>query len=317
MNLPIRIPLLLLTLIFLLMNSAGSLSTKSFDRQARRIAFQIATVEERAGERNVISYAVVEGPAGTDFDIDLNGEGFKLRAEFLTDLQRDNQLLLRARLQTRRLYGLSKNARPLYEEDLQNQTLRLGFDEDVILLPFGGDGGDEKLKIEITPVMSDEPAYDASGKLRALEINLPKVGPGGMINLQARKIPHRFEAEVALLEDGVEVARSEAQLLLREKQEVSLEPLSQNRATLNNPLVIRLSVEDFRQSGLNQNAHINFDILQLRTDGVREPIGSNWSGIGAIGNSLNYNLGEVYPQGSGKKYELRFHLKIAKGEIVE
>jgi hypothetical protein len=314
MKTPVRISLLLLTLIFLLMNSASSLSTKPLVSQARRIGFQIATIEEKGNQRNVISYALVEGPAGTDFDIDLNGERFKMRAEFLTDLQQDHSLLLRAKLQTRRLYGYSKHMLPLYEEDEQNQTLRLGFDEDVILLPFGGNGGDEKLKIEITPVMTDKPAYDDSGRLHALEIKIPKVSPGGLVSIQAHKIPHRFDADVVLLEDGIEVAHSQVNLLLREKQEVLLQPLSQNRAALNKPLAVYLSVEDFMQSGHNKNAVINFDIYQAET---REPIGRNWSGVARIANDLSYNLGESYLPASGKTYELRFNIRIAKGEIVE
>jgi hypothetical protein len=314
MKTPVRISLMLLTFILLLMNSASSLSTKSFDRQARRIRFQIATVEEKENQRNVISYALVEGPAGTDFDIDLNGERFKMRAEFLTDLQPDHKLRLRAKLQTRRLYGQSEHLLPLYEEDLQNHTLQLGFDEDVILLPFGGNGGDEKLKIEITPVMTDSPVYDASGKLRDLEINMPKVSPGGLVSIQAHKIPHRFDADVLLLENGVEIARSQANLLLREKQEVWLRPVSLNSA--GKPLVVQLSVEDLPQSGLNKNALINFDIDQLNGS-ARELIAQNWSGVAQIGKEVNYNLSEVYLPKSGKTYELRFQIRIAKGEIIE
>jgi hypothetical protein len=315
MKMPVRISLMPLIFIFLLMNSASSHSTKPLVSQAHRIRFEIATVEEKDNQRNVISYALVEGPAGTDFDIDLNGERFKMRAEFLTDLQQDHTLMLRAKLQTRRLYGYSKHMLPLYEEDEQNQTLQLGFDEDVILLPFGRNGGDEKLKIEITPVMTDEPAYDASGKLRALEIKMPKVSPGGVVSIQAHKIPHRFDANVVLLEDGIEIARSEANLLLREKQEVLLHPVSLNSA--GKPLLINLRVEDFLQSGFNKNAIINFDILQLRNGRDREIIGLNWSGVAQIGNDAVYNLSEFYLPGSGKKYELGFNIKIAKGEIVE
>jgi hypothetical protein len=317
MKTSVRISLMLLSFILLLMNSASSLSTKPLVSQARRIRFQIATIEEKDLQRNVISYAFVEGPAGTDFDIDLNGERFKMRAEFLTDLQQDQTLKLRAKLQTRRLYGYSEHLLPLYEEDKQSQTLQLGFDEDVILLPFGRNGGEEKLKIEITPVMTDEPAYDASGKLRALEIKMPKVSPGGLVSIQAHKIPHRFDADVVLLEDGLEVARANAELLLKEKQELLLQPLSQNRAAVSKPLTVSLSVEDYLQSGVNQSTLINFDIHQLESDGARQVLALNWSGVGQIGSDIVYNLSEFYQPQSGKKYELRFTIKIAKGEFVE
>src|ERR1044071_157529 len=108
----------------------------------KRMQFQIATIREHAGERTVISSSVIEGPPGTDFDIDLQGERFKMKAKFLTDFDASNALAIRARLQTRRLYGYSAQGLPLYEEDEQSQTLRLGLDEDIILLPFGRSGRD-------------------------------------------------------------------------------------------------------------------------------------------------------------------------------
>jgi hypothetical protein len=316
MKTSIRISLILLTLILLLMNSASSLSTKSPADQARRIRFQIATIEEKNNQRNVISYAFVEGPAGTDFDIDLNGERFKMKAEFLTDLQEDRTLKLRAKLQTRRLYGYSERNLPLYEEDEQNQTLQFGFDEDVILLPFGRNGGDEKLKIEITPVMTDEPVYDDSGKMRSLEITMPKVSPGGIVSIQAHKVPHNFDVTVVLLEDGKEIQQSAAKLLLQEKQELLLQPVSQG-SVAGKPLAVNFSVEDCLQSGTDKKVVINFDIHQLEEEGKRETIGLNWSGVIQIGNDVDYNLSEFYLPKSGKKYELRFNIKIAKGEITQ
>jgi hypothetical protein len=316
MKTSIRISLILLTLILLLMNSASSLSTKPFASQARRIRFQIATIEEKNNQRNVISYAFVEGPAGTDFDIDLNGERFKMSAKFLTDLQEDHTLKLRAKLQTRRLYGYSERNLPLYEEDKQNQTLQFGFDEDVILLPFGGNGGDEKLKIEITPVMTDEPVYDNTGKMRSLEIKMPKISPGGLFSIQAHKIPHHFNVEAVLMEDGKAIQQSAAKLLLQEKQELLLQPVSQGGAA-GKPLAVNFSVEDYQQFGFDKNAVINFDIHQLGDDGKRETIGLNWSGVLQIGNDVAYNVSAFYLPKSGKKYELRFNIKIAKGEITQ
>lgn len=311
-----RVSLIFLTLVSLLMNSASSLSPKASVNQSRRIRFQIATVEEKEAQRNVISYAFVEGPAGTDFDIDLNGERFKMSAKFLTDLQDDQSLMLRAKLQTRRLYGYSERNLPLYEEDEQDQTLQFGFDEDVILLPFGRNNSSEKLKIEITPVMTDELVYDDSGKLRPLEINMPKVSPGGIVRIQAYKRPHHFDVDAALLEDGKEIARSDAKLLLQEKQELLLKPVSQASAA-GKPLAVRFNVEDWQQFGFDKNATISFDIHQLENDGKRQAIGLNWSGVARIGQDVVYNLSEVYLPKSGKKYELRFNIKLAKDEISE
>src|ERR1044072_4486318 len=246
-----RISLIVLTLILLLMNVGTRRPAKSHPWPAalKRVRFQIVTVEEKLAQRNVISSALIEGPPGTDFDIELNGERFKMSAKFLTDIEADNRLKIRAQLQTRRLYGYSARHLPLYEEDQQSQTLHLGFDEDVILLPFGRSGGDDKLKIEITPVWTDEPVYLASGKLRPLEIKIPVVSPDGLINIQARKVPHQFDVDIALLEEGRVVAGSTAKLLLKEKKEVVLHPTEQAASdVITNPIAVNLSVDDLIQA---------------------------------------------------------------------
>jgi hypothetical protein len=308
-------PLIFLTLLLLMTNSGNSRVIKSNPPPSdlKRVRFQIVTIEEKQEQRQVISSALVEGPPGTDFDIDLNGERFKMKAGFVTDLDSDNRLKIRAQLQTRRFYGYSEQGLPLYEEDRQNQTLQLGFDEDVVLLPFGRSGGDNKLKMEITPIMTDEPVYLPSGKLKPLEIKMPVVTPGGLINIQARKVPHRFDVDLALLEDGREVARANAKLLLKEEQEVSLQPDEQVSSDITlHPITVNLSIDDLIQGRPVDNAVINFDIVT--TDKI---IGRNWAGVTGVGNDINYNLSEYYLPKAGKKYELRFNVKIAKGELLE
>ncbi len=322
MKIRIRISLIALTLILLMLNAGNRRPVKSnpLATELKRVRFQIVTTEENQGQRKVVSSASVEGPPGTDFDVDLNGERFKMRAEFLTDLEADNRLKIRARLHTRRLYGYSERRLPLYEEDEQRQTLQLGFDEDVILLPFGRSGGDDKLKIEITPMMTDETVYLASGKLRPLEIKMPVVSPGGLINIQARKIPHQFDVDIALVEDGRVVAESTAKLLLKEKQEVLLQPTEQAVSdTIVHPLAINLSVDDLIQARPVDDAVINFDLYRFDNPdrGRRDIIGLNWSGVLSVGADRRYNLSDYYLPGSGKKYELRFNIKIAKVELVE
>jgi hypothetical protein len=189
----------------------------------------------------------------------------------------------------------------------------------VILLPFGR-GGDDKLKIEITPIRTDEPVYLASGKLRPLEIKMPIVSPGGLINIQARKIPHHFDVDVSLIEDGRVVAESTAKLLLKEKQEVMLQPNERaGSEMIIQPIAVNLSVDDLIQARPVDDAVINFDIHRLDPNdaGKRAAIGLNWSGIARIESDISYSLSDYYLSGSGKRYELRFNVKIAKGEIVE
>src|SRR5262249_44444865 len=161
-----------------------------------------------------------EGPPGMDFKVALHGGQYNMEAHFLTDLDGQDALKVRAKLNTRRLYGYSERELPLYEEDAQGHSLQLNFDEGIVLLPFGRKVGDDKLKIEITPLKPDEPVYLPSGKRRPLEINIIKQSPGGIISIKAFKKPHHFIAEVALLENGREVAVGTAALLLQDEQDV-------------------------------------------------------------------------------------------------
>src|SRR5262245_66288050 len=124
--------LLILLIISQLIISKGKLYSEAPAQMelnnVKRIRFQIATIEEREGERNIFSTATVEGPPGTDFTVNLQEGRFKMNAKFLIDLIKENELRVRAKLNTRRLYGYSERSLPLYEEDAQNQAMKLGFD---------------------------------------------------------------------------------------------------------------------------------------------------------------------------------------------
>ena len=314
----IKVLLMLFVIGFSVITETNRYPAKSISLagEAKRIRFQINTIEERREHQKIISSALVEGAPGTDFDIDLNGERFKMSAKFLTDVDDQQGLKIRADLKTRRLYGMSERNLPLYEEDEQRQALQIGFDEQVILLPFGR-GGDERLRIEITPMMTDEPIYLANGKLRPLEIKMPVVSPGGIISIQARKIPHHFDVDILLLEDGQEIARAGGQFLLREKREVLLQPSGQTGAgTFTPPIAVNLSIEDCIQARPVDDAVINFDVHRLDDAGKRTTIGLNWSGVTQVGNGVSYQLPEGLSK-SGKPYELKLNVRIAQGAIVE
>jgi len=128
-----------------------------------RIRFRITAVEESAAGRKVVFDAAVEGPPGTDFNVNLQDGRFEMRARFLSDLADGGGLTLRARLDTRRLYGYSEAGLPLYEEDAQRHTLGLNFDEAVVLLPFGGGGDAGRLSVEIRPERLGRPGRVPSG----------------------------------------------------------------------------------------------------------------------------------------------------------
>lgn len=283
----------------------------------RRVRFQIVTIEEKGIERRTLSDAIVEGPAGTDFNVRLGDGRFSMAARFLTDLLGPEALRVRARLNTRRLYGLSARELPLYEEDTQNETLQLGFDEKIVLLPFGRGVGQDRILIEITPTLSDKPALLSSGKLRPLEIEIVQQSPGGAISIEASKTPHRFVAEATLLEDGREVARGSAPCLIEEARELILQPIEDASATVRqNPLAVNLTLSSYRTGRTADQISLEFDLYQMDTqhNGARALVAQKWAGIAKLGAELTYDLSRAYKNAQGKKYELRFKVKLAPGE---
>jgi hypothetical protein len=166
-----------------------------------RIRFLVTTIEESGTTRNTLSEASVDGPPGTDFTIRIESEPLRMVASFRTDLAGEG-LRVRARLETRRLYGRSERGLPLYEEDRQRHRLRLGFHEELVLLPFGGLDADERLVIRIVAEARDDP----SGADGPLEIDLLKPSVGGLVTIQAEKVPHRYEVVAEILGAGVDRA---------------------------------------------------------------------------------------------------------------
>jgi hypothetical protein len=286
-------------------------------RGAARVRFRVAMHEERAGrERKLISEAEVEGPSGTDFSVSLESERFRLNAEFVTDLIRGAEadaLKVTAKLDTRRLYGYSERDLPLYEEDRQRHSLRVGLDETIVLLPFGRDedGVGDNLRVEITPeVVVGPTTADASGA-DTPQIRILKAAPGG-INVRAFKVPHRYEVEATLFEDGQAVARATSECLLEEARQLRLVPSESAHADVaSNPLAINLTIEHFGREQAAGLLAVRFDILRAgdeRGEG-REVVASNWAGAGPPGSEMKYDLGDLYTPRPGHKYELRLSVR--------
>lgn len=322
-----RVKTILLTTAFalaaLLSSDGGGLTARTQPTAARtveRIKFHIVTVEEKGSERNIISESVVEGPPNSDFNISLEGERFRMRARFLTDLIRPDALRIRTKLDTRRFYGSSERGLPLYEEDEQSESLELRFDEAVVLLPFGRTGGDHRLKIEITPAISEQTPASPSGKVRPLEITILKPSPGGVVGFEAIKIPHNFAAQVALLQDGREIASGATPLLIEESQEITLQPDSVAGPEIAaNPLIVRFTIERYTMSRPADQVTFSFDIYRgnIAQGHLREALGQNWAGVASLDSNLTYDLSGRYLGASGKKYELRFKFKLAPGERAD
>lgn len=277
-----------------------------------RILFRVTAAEVGASGRRPLFDATVEGPEGTDFTVNMQDARFRMVAKFLTDAEPGGGgLRLRAKLDTRRLYGYSENSLPLYEEDSQSRALRVGFDESVVLLPFGG-GGDERLEIEISPERVARPWRLPSGEMSPPEIRVGRPSPGGVINVEATKIPHHFVADAALFEDGREVARGSARCLIEEPSEIALRPGSDAPAAL----ALALNVERFEPAQGKGRAALRFDLLRgaAGVDGRREVLARNWAGVTSLGSEVVYDLTDVYKGAPGKKYELRLRIDLARGE---
>ena len=286
----------------------------------QRLQFRVTTLEERDNARQVISEATIEGPPGTDFTIHLQGERFKMNARFLTDLISTEALKVRANLDTRRLYGYSERELPLYEEDRQSQAIELGFDEQIVLLPFGRKEAAEKIKIEITPTVSSQSAYLASGKRRPLEIDILKQSPNGEVSIQASRSPHNFVVEATLLENGVEVAGGVSDVLIEEGREIRLQPNHRaSREAANNPILVNLTIDEYTRSRPTDYVGIRFNLQRLAgADATRrEPLASRWAGVGTLGSEFTYDVSPYYLSDQGKKYELRFKIKLASNELAD
>jgi hypothetical protein len=82
---------------------------------------------------------------------------------------------------------------------------------------------------------------------------------------------------------------------------------------VNNPLAVNLTITGYERNPPLDQVAINFDLHRInkQENDVREPVARNWAGIAAPGSAIDYDLDDHYLK-SGKKYELRFRVKLAK-----
>src|SRR5438046_7010641 len=107
---------------------------------------RVRMIERVDNVRHDVSEAVVAGPLGTDFNLELIAARYRLTASFVTDLRAPGVLSVLCKLTSRRDYGRSPRGLPLYEEESQAKTFDLGLDESLVLLPFGK-AADDSLEI--------------------------------------------------------------------------------------------------------------------------------------------------------------------------
>ncbi len=303
----VRVFVLVIAIAFL--SSGGHLPVSAENRETH-VRFQVTTVVENGNERRVLAQTTIEGLPGTDFGINLQTGNFKMQARFLSDLIAADRLKIRAQLDTRRFYGYSPQNLPLYEEDSQKQALELGFDESVVLLPFGR-GTAETLKIEIVPTLLTAPT---TGESSPLTINFDQPLPSGEINIEAVKIPHKFSVEALLIADGQTVARSSrTDCLLEEEKEIELLPISNGDSAISNQSFrTKLTVNKFISSRPEDLVGINFDLDHTANE--NQMIMRNGAGIGLLGGEMTFPLENTVLLPGGKKYELKFKIRFGADE---
>ena len=59
---------------------------------------------------------------------------------------------------------------------------------------------------------------------------------------------------------------------------------------------------------------IEFDVHQLSEAMKRQTLNFHGAGINEVGSDFNYDLSNDYLKSSGRKYELRFRIKLAPDE---
>lgn len=289
-------------LLFVLWQSGGNFVSAN---NQKRIQFQIKAIAEKSGERQILSQTRVEGPSGTDFNINLQTGNFKMQTRFLTDLISSDKLKIRANLNTRRFYGTSPNNLPLYEEDEQKISLEVGLNETVVLLPFGRNGNDETLKIEIVPNLL-EVSKEVSEN--SLQIKFDKEFSSGEIYIEANKIPHLYEVEAALLADGKEIAKGKSECLFDEEKEINLQPLTDSDLS---EFAAKVKINEFKYNRPNDLVGIRFDFNQRKSSGEILSVVNNGGGKGILGEEIIYSLSdENLPK--DKNYELKFKINLAK-----
>lgn len=275
----------------------------SASNEVERIRFYVSVVTEKGSNgnsngktREVLSTTTIDGPAGTDFSINLNTEGYTMKSKFLTELIAENELYMQVDLETRRLFGQSPNGLPLYEEDKQKQRLWMDFKEAVVLLPYGSNSKGRTLKIEITPELYGVNKNDQDSD--RLKIDFQKKLASGEISIQARKVPHRYDVEAEFLLDGKIVARGNVEALLEDTKEISIDTFGDVTAELKGKkLKAKFSVDDFIRGRPKDLVSISFD-LSDQNGRI-----TNGKGMGVLGGNLTYQLDDDL-----ENYEIRFRV---------
>lgn len=225
-----------------------------------RLRYTVRFAEVRGGASKVVYKALIEGPAATDFEIDLRDARVQIKAQFVNELT-SGAIDMRVRIESRRRYGTSPAKLPLWEEDAQDKRFRVGFAEEVELLPFGGAGRDGLLRVTVAPEViapSNAP----------LSIRIDNREPANAITVRAYHVPHWYEVEATLRSQKV-IAR----VFANEPASISVGDTR---------VVVTASPVPFGDAA--RTTQLTFDVARGKTS-----LATGWGGV-TSGTPLRYTL---------------------------
>lgn len=233
-----------------------------------RVRYTIRCTEVVDARERVLYEARVEGEHATDFEVALRDANVAVTATFVNEAAA-NGVDSRVRIESRRRFGNSPNGLPLWEHDAQQHRLRVGFDQQIEFLPFGGAGERGLLRMQIVPDAI------ASTSSKPLDIRIDEL-TSDAITVRAYRVPHWYAIEATLLRNGVAQANASARLFREERTTIRV-----GDATLN-VIATEAPHLDARAAAL------------LRFDGAwrnGKAFARQWEGVTA-GSPLRYDLGE-------------------------
>ncbi|HYO77250.1 MAG TPA: hypothetical protein VE010_12360 [Thermoanaerobaculia bacterium] len=236
---------------------------------AQRTRVTVRCVEATGTSTRTLYNATVEGPHATDFELSLVDGGFELNATFINEPVATRQTDVRMNIASRRRAGTSRNGLQLWEEGVQQQRMRVGADEQLELLPFGGAGPRGTIRFE---VVREEVAGDAAAPV-TIAIGEQQTRA---IRVRAYRVPHWYVVDATLTaRDGRQVARGVARAFKGERTRVNIGNVAQ--------LDVTSDAAPYQDAW--RAAQVRFD--GRWSDG--KPLATSWEGITA-GAPLQYEL---------------------------
>jgi hypothetical protein len=269
-------------LLLLLLLAAAATAAVLFSAAEPRRLYEIRLVDEVDGSRRVLYRAEVEGPADSDFRIELRDRNFELDATVLNEPAGPASIDSRLRLQSRRRHGQTRDGVPLWEEHRREHRAVTTAAQQLDILPFGGRGPDGLLKFEVAHLpMAGRRGADP----RSLQVRITEPGLSGTVRIAAFRIPHHFEATARLTSAEGEIASGRALFFTGERGVMQLvdagsgEPMAE--------MLLTIGPADYADPWTT--AAVDFSLRRTAAEGGQW-LARDWSGTAGFGQSISYPI---------------------------